>query len=278
VADKGRSLAQAVATSFLLLGLVIVSYVLGRVAFFVLASAVVLFAFYELLDVAGRKGLRPNLVFGLCCCFGLMLAAYLRKPEWVLSVAAATGIGSLLLALLPQRGSSATYDVAWTVLGVAWIGGGGAAAVSILALPREGLKLLILFMLVAAADDIGAYFVGSALGRHKMAPLVSPSKTWEGFAGGVAGAFAVAAVLIPLWTRLDLFEALAIGAIVALLAPCGDLVESLVKRELKVKDSGTLLPGHGGMLDRLDAILFCAPAVFLYLHWILPSSVRLTVS
>jgi phosphatidate cytidylyltransferase len=269
VADKGRSLGQAVATSFLLLGLVIVCYLLGRNAFFFLAAAVILFAFYELLDVAGRKGLRPNLIFGLGCCLGLLVAAFLREPAWVLAVAAATSTGSLLLALLPRRGISATNDVAWTVFGVAWIGGGGAGAVSILALPDEGRKLLILFMLVAAADDIAAYFVGSAWGRHRLAPSVSPSKTWEGFAGGVAGAFVVAAALIPLWTRVSLLQALGVGAIVAVLAPCGDLVESLVKRELGVKDSGTLLPGHGGMLDRLDAIIFCAPAVFLYLYLIL---------
>jgi phosphatidate cytidylyltransferase len=79
----------------------------------------------------------------------------------------------------------------------------------------------------------------------------------------------VSAILIPAWTRLDLADALAVGVIVAVLAPLGDLVESLVKRELGVKDSGKLLPGHGGMLDRLDAIIFCAPAVFLYLHFVI---------
>jgi phosphatidate cytidylyltransferase len=269
VADKGRSLAQAVATSLFLLGLVVVCYLLGRIPFFLLAAAVILFSFFELMEAAPREGRGPHIVFGLACCLGLMIATYARRPEWLVAVAAATPAGCLLLALRPGRTPRVIDDAAWTVLGVAWIGGGGAAAVAILALPGEGLKLLILFMLAAAADDISAYFVGSAVGRHRLAPSISPSKTWEGCAGGVLGALVVSAILIPAWTRLDLADALAVGVIVAVLAPLGDLVESLVKRELGVKDSGKLLPGHGGMLDRLDAIIFCAPAVFLYLHFVI---------
>jgi phosphatidate cytidylyltransferase len=269
VADRGRSLAQAVATSLFLLALVIVCYLLGRPAFFVLAAVVVLFAFFELMDAVTRKAQRPQQVlFGLCCCLALMAAAYWRKPEWLLAAAGATPAGCLLLCLLPPRGPTAVAHAAWTVLGVAWIGGGGAAAVAILALPDEGLQLLILFMLVAAADDICAYFLGTAFGKHRLAPSISPSKTWEGLAGGVVGALAVSLALIPLWTGLGPAQALGVAAIVAVLAPLGDLVESLIKRELGVKDSGRLLPGHGGMLDRLDAIIFCAPAVFLYLHFI----------
>jgi phosphatidate cytidylyltransferase len=269
VADKGRSLAQAVATSLFLLGLVIVCYLLGRAAFFVLAAGVISFALFELLDAVRLKGRRPNIIFGLACCVALLVTAYLRAPDWFLVAAAATPAGCLLLALRAGRGASAVDDAAWTILGEAWVGGGGAGAISILALPSQGLRLLILFLLVAAGDDIAAYFVGTAFGRHKMAPSISPAKSWEGLAGGVAGALIVAVILIPLGTDLGPWEALGVGAIVAVLAPLGDLVESLVKRELGIKDSGRMLPGHGGMLDRLDAILFCAPAVFLYLRWIL---------
>jgi phosphatidate cytidylyltransferase len=270
VADiNPRSLAQAVLTSVYLLGLVVVCYALGRTAFFVLAAAVILFALFELFDALRQKGRRPQFIFGLACCLGLLVSAYLRRSDWVLGVAAAAPPGSLLLGLRTHRSSPATDGVAWTILGLAWIGGGGAGAVAVLALRPQGIRLLIGFMLIAAADDIAAYFVGSGFGRHKMAPSVSPSKTWEGAAGGFAGALIVALVLIPLGTELDLLQSAGLGVIVAVLAPLGDLVESMVKRELGIKDSGTLLPGHGGMLDRLDAILFCAPAVFLYLRFIL---------
>jgi phosphatidate cytidylyltransferase len=274
VPEVGRSLRQAVATSLFLLVVVIVCYLLGQTAFFVLAAAVILFALFELLDATGSRG-RANLIFGLAICLALLVAAFVRSPGWVIGIAAAVPAGALLLALRRGRGSSAIRDAAWTVLGVGWIGGGGAGAVSILALPRDGLRLLIGFMLVAAADDICAYFTGTTFGRHKLAPTISPSKTWEGLLGGVAGALVVAAVLIPLGTHLNLGQALCIGAIVVVLAPLGDLVESLVKRELGIKDSGTLLPGHGGMLDRVDAILFCAPAIYLYLVSTSPHLLRI---
>jgi phosphatidate cytidylyltransferase len=268
VADKGRSLAQAVATSLALLAAVIVCYLLGRAAFFVLAAAVILFALFELLDAVRSRGRHPNLIFGLACCLALLVAAYLRRPDWFLVAAGAAPAGCLFLAL-PAHRDGAVDDAAWTLLALAWIGGGGAAAVSILALPAGGLRLLIGLLLIAAGDDISAYFVGTRFGSHKMAPSISPSKSWEGAAAGVVGALVVAIALIPAATQLDVWAALGLGAIVALLAPLGDLVESLAKRELGIKDSGRLLPGHGGMLDRLDAILFCAPAVFLYLRFIL---------
>jgi phosphatidate cytidylyltransferase len=269
VADKGRSLPQAIATALFLLGLVVVCYLVGRTAFFVLAAAVVVVAFFELLDALVQKGRHPSLIFGTACCVALLLVSYIRRPEWLPVVAVIATVGSFAKALLPGRDASAASDVAWTVLGLAWIGGGGAAAVSILALQGEGLKLLILFVLVAAADDIAAFFVGTAWGSHRMAPSISPSKSWEGCAAGAVGAVVAAVLFIPWWTTLTLVEGLGVGVIVAVFAPLGDLVESLVKRELRVKDSGMLLPGHGGMLDRLDAIIFCAPAVFLYLRFIL---------
>ncbi|MDP9224502.1 MAG: phosphatidate cytidylyltransferase [Actinomycetota bacterium] len=269
MADKGRSLPQAVATALILLGVVIAGYLLGRTAFFVLAAAVILVAFFELFDAVIQRGQHPNLVFVTGCCFALLLVAYLRRPEWLPVVAVIAIAGAFAISLRPGRGASAVDDVAWTVLGLAWIGGGGAAAISILVLRPEGPKLLILFLLAAAADDIAAFFAGTAMGKHKMAPSISPAKSWEGVVAGAGGAVAAAVLLIPSWTALSAPQALGVGAIVAVLGPMGDLVESLVKRELGVKDSGRLLPGHGGMLDRLDAIIFCAPAVFLYLRFIL---------
>jgi phosphatidate cytidylyltransferase len=147
------------------------------------------------------------------------------------------------------------------------VAGGGAAAVSMLQL-EDGLFLLIAYVLITALDDIGAYFAGTRLGRHKMAPSISPAKTWEGWTGGFLASLAGGLFFAVLLASLDPLDGLAIAAISGLLAPVGDLVESLVKREIGIKDSGRLLPGHGGLLDRLDAILFCAPAVYLYLRFV----------
>lgn len=261
----GRSLPQAVATGLVLLGLILLAYVLGRTAFFLLVAAVVLIALFELLDALVQHGGRPVVLFGLLCGFALLVVAFLRQPRLFIVVIAATMLGALLLALRPERGATPASDAAWTTMGVAWIGGGGAAAVSILML-GEGLLLLVAFVLTTALSDIGAYFVGTRLGRHKMAPSISPAKSWEGFGGGLACSLLGGMLFAALLPDLTLLEGLLLGLICGLLAPVGDVVESLVKRELGIKDSGRLLPGHGGFLDRLDALLFCAPAAFFYLR------------
>jgi phosphatidate cytidylyltransferase len=114
-------------------------------------------------------------------------------------------------------------------------------------------------------NDTGAYFAGQAFGRHKLLPRVSPSKTWEGFFGGMAATLGTAFVVRALGAhQLTVADCLALGVIVSLLGPLGDLAESLLKRSVGVKDSGRLIPGHGGLLDRIDALIFTAPCVYFY--------------
>lgn len=265
-AAGGRSLKEAVITALVLLALIVICALIGTAAFFVLASAVVLIALYELLVALRKTGHRPVVWFGLACGAAMLVVAYLERHVYLPVVLAATMYGAFALALRSGRGPMAGSDVAWTLLGVAWVGGGGAGAVSILMLDNEGLLLLIAYVLITAADDIGAYFVGTSLGRHKMAPSISPAKSWEGWFGGFVSAVGVGALFALALNPLELIDGLLLGAIVGVFAPVGDLVESMVKRELKIKDSGNVLPGHGGLLDRLDAILFCAPAAYLYLR------------
>jgi len=128
--------------------------------------------------------------------------------------------------------------------------------------------LVVLLLAMIAANDSLAYYVGSAVGRHKLSPVVSPNKTWEGAAAGLFGGIAAAAVW-SLW-RVGSVHAdlLLLAAVTTLAAQCGDLVESMIKRGAGVKDSGSFLPGHGGMLDRTDGFLFAAPVLLLGLGWI----------
>ncbi|MGH2729737.1 MAG: phosphatidate cytidylyltransferase, partial [Actinomycetota bacterium] len=247
--NEGRSLAQAVSTAVVLLGLIVVFYLLGTDAFFGLAFTVVVISLYELLDAQVRSGRRPSVPLGLAGAAGMMVVAYGERPAYLAVVLAITLVGAFVFALRPGRGESAASDAAWTLLGVAWIGGGGAGAVSILTLDDAGVELLIAAVLVIALDDIGAYFVGSKFGRHKMAPSISPAKSWEGFAGGLATSLLGGIVAGLLLDELRIIDGLAIGAIAGILAPVGDLVESVTKREIGIKDSGRLLPGHGGFLD-----------------------------
>ncbi len=267
VTPSSRPLGKAVLTALILVALLVGSVLLGRTAFFVLVCAVVLLAQFELYDMLLQVGRKPVMPFGLACGFAMLVVAYLERPAFLAAVLGAAAFGSMALALRPDRGALPAGDVAWTLLGVAWIGGGGAGAVSILMLPG-GRLLLVAFVVVIALADIGGYFVGTERGTHKLAPSISPAKSWEGFAAGYVCALAAGALAAGVLFRLSLLEGLGLGAICGLFGPIGDLVESIVKREIGIKDSGRLLPGHGGMLDRLDAIVFCAPAAFVYLRFI----------
>jgi len=141
----------------------------------------------------------------------------------------------------------------------------GLAPIAALRVGPSGLQWVISALVITWANDTCAYFAGRLFGRHKLHPVVSPNKTWEGFAGGAVGS--VAGMFVARWVAfpgLTPTDCLVLGLLGAVLGPLGDLCESLLKRAYGVKDSGTLIPGHGGLLDRVDALLFNAPAVYLY--------------
>jgi phosphatidate cytidylyltransferase len=122
-----------------------------------------------------------------------------------------------------------------------------------------------MFFAMVIFADTGAFYTGRLIGRHKLAPRISPGKTIEGVVGGLVTATAAGPLSrMTFFHEIPMYHALVLGALIGVLGPAGDLSESLLKRGAEVKDSGTLLPGHGGMLDRIDSILFCAPLLFYY--------------
>jgi phosphatidate cytidylyltransferase len=139
--------------------------------------------------------------------------------------------------------------------------------------PADGPRRVLTFVILTVCSDIGGYFAGITLGRggrHLMAPAISPKKTWEGFAGSVAACLIGGALCLPLLLHGHAWQGLLTGAAAVLAAIGGDLVESMIKRDLDVKDMGTLLPGHGGILERLDSLLAVAPVVWLLLFIFVP--------
>ena len=134
---------------------------------------------------------------------------------------------------------------------------------------ETGVYYVVLALLIPWISDAGAYFIGSAFGKHKMAPKISPKKSWEGFIGGLVFCLAASALLAWLFPAevkgLSMLQMLGFGAVVCVAGTWGDLIESMIKRSLGVKDSGNLLPGHGGILDRIDSLLLVTPAVALYM-------------
>ena len=131
-----------------------------------------------------------------------------------------------------------------------------------------GRQLLLFTLVVVWVGDTAAYFVGRAVGRTKMAPQLSPGKTWEGAAANVIGSLAVG-VIFSRWIQIDPLHMVAMGGLASVAGQAGDLLESAYKRSAGVKDSGTILPGHGGVLDRIDALILAAPAVWYYFEWVI---------
>jgi phosphatidate cytidylyltransferase len=198
---------------------------------------------------------------------GLFLGLTLR-PElglaWLLASVMASG-----LLLLPR---ATDLPAAWTRVvsggfGVFYVG--GLLAALPLLHEQMGPAWVALAIAVTFGNDTGAYFTGRALGRHKLAPAISPGKTVEGAVGGLAASLAVVFVARGLFMpSLTLRDGVMIGVLAAIVGPAGDLVESLLKRAAGAKDSGRLLPGHGGILDRIDALLFVGAYVFLYARYL----------
>ncbi len=209
------------------------------------------------------RELRPVLLAGYAGTLATLIGAA-WGPEWAL----AGFFSTLPLVFLFKAAAGAmptTASIAVTVLGSAWIGLGLAHLVLLRELPEHGVFVIFTVVLTVFASDTAAFAAGRVIGRHKMAPQTSPGKTWEGFAGGT-----IVAVLVPFFAFyeeefLTVPESLALGAVIAVAGPVGDLFESALKRDAGVKDSGRLLLGHGGVLDRLDAFLFTGVAAYYLL-------------
>jgi phosphatidate cytidylyltransferase len=146
-----------------------------------------------------------------------------------------------------------------------------ATFVAAMLVPADGPRRVLTFIILTICSDIGGYFAGITVGRHPMAPAISPKKTWEGFAGSVTACLIAGWLCVTLLLHGHWWQGLLTGAAVVLAATTGDLVESMIKRDLDIKDMGTLLPGHGGVLERLDSLLVAAPVVWLLLYVFIPA-------
>lgn len=255
-------LAMRVGSALVVFGLFLGSLLLGGwwfTTFVILLMVVSVGEFYATLRARDYK---PLALFGLLGVILMGVGAHNGGAMTIAGWAAGAGGATILFfSLAPRR--NALGNTAVTVLGMTWVGM-LAFAILVAAGPHPVSHIMFL-VIVIASNDIAAFFVGRSLGRRRLAPIVSPSKTVEGFVGGLVIGGVVAAVLavFPPWADIGLTRALVAAALIGILVPIGDLAESMVKRALVVKDMGSVLPGHGGMLDRIDGFLFAVPAVYL---------------
>jgi phosphatidate cytidylyltransferase len=175
-----------------------------------------------------------------------------------------------LIGLLSRRQKEGAFTSwAWTIAGILYVGWLLSHLVALRGLDA-GRNWVFFALFTTWASDTTAFFIGRKLGRHKLAPNISPGKTWEGATGGILGAIIVSILFFtatPFHLPLTYWQAIPLSILVSIFGQVGDLVESLLKRNMGVKDSGKLMPGHGGILDRMDSIIFAGIVVYYYVIW-----------
>ena len=240
--------------------------------FTVLVAIWGLLAVFEFYRMGEKAKIAPITYFGLLWTLLFIISPQLDNDYITPTTLLASGVVlSLIWIVLRQRREGAFLDWAWTLGGILYIGWLLSYFVSLRAL-EDGRNWVFLALLVTFASDTAAYFVGRALGRHKLAPRISPAKTWEGTIAGFVGAIVIALLFTlptPLQLPISWWQAIVLGFLVSLFGQLGDLAESLLKRNTGVKDSGSLLPGHGGFLDRIDSIVLAGVVVYYYVVWVI---------
>jgi phosphatidate cytidylyltransferase len=261
----GRNLRLAIATGLLLAALLIVALVLSRPAFVAFLLAIVVLALLELLTVLQARATRPARPVVLAMAGLLVVGAYLKGPAALSFGLLVTILAAFGWYLVDRSRTEVTRNVAATVFAVVYVPFMAAHLALVVSRADHYVGAVIGYAALVVIYDTGAYATGATLGRHPLAPHVSPNKTWEGAAGATVACLLAGALLLPLWEPWTLASGLVMAAVTCVFAPVGDLAESMLKRDLAVKDMGSILPGHGGMLDRIDALLFTAPALYYVL-------------
>ncbi len=253
----GRNLPAAVAVGVLLVSLIISSLVVVQWGFVALATASLMIGVWELRGGLASGHVHIPVIPVLAGTLAMGPAAYVGG-----GTALSITFGLTVLAVIAWRAAGgldgASRDITGGVFVVAYAPFLAAFSALMAAAP-EGPKRIFVFVAVTVMSDIGGYAVGVLAGRHPMAPSVSPKKSWEGFAGSTVACVLMGAAAVPLLLGGPVWAGVVLGLITVVIATMGDLAESMVKRDLGIKDMGSLLPGHGGIMDRLDSLLLVVP-------------------
>jgi phosphatidate cytidylyltransferase len=271
----GRDLPVAVASGVVLLIGIAGSLVFWKTAFMLIVAGAVLVAIWELHKGFLAKEIdlpeQPLMAGGVV----MVMVAYFFGPAALVTATAVTALVTMLWLLrrgVPGYVQNATASV-FTLIYVPFLGSFVAlllaeGGTSDFDRWDDGVKGIIVFILVTIASDIGGYFAGVLFGRHPMAPVISPKKSWEGFAGSIVFCVAVGYALVVYFLDGDWWVGIALGLIAAVMATLGDLCESVIKRDLGIKDMSQVIPGHGGLMDRLDSVLATIAPIWLLLHYL----------
>jgi phosphatidate cytidylyltransferase len=263
----GRNLPVAVGVGVILGGLALLTLLTVKATFLIYMGVVLAIGLHELATALKTKDITVPVI-----PVALGGAAMLTAAYWAAGGAILAAFALTVLAILIYRmfGGADRYvrDVTAGVFATAYLPLLGGCVAAMLA-PADGGKRVLVFVVLTVCSDIGGYFAGITLtpftGGHKMAPVISPKKTWEGLAGSALLSIVAGAILLPALLHGHWWQGVITGIAAVAAAVFGDLAESMIKRDLAIKDMGSLLPGHGGILDRIDSLLAAAPVVWLLL-------------
>jgi len=267
----GRNLPAAIAVGVLLGALILVPLFTVKAGFVGVVSAAVAMGTFEVVRALRLAGLRPPLVPLVAGAIAMPIAAYVAGPGALVGALALTVLLALAIRAVGEP-AGLLADLAATIFAAVYVGFAAGFA-ALLTAPHDGSWRVVAFLGTVVASDIGGYTAGVLSGgRHKLAPTVSPGKSWEGFAGSAIACVVVASVVVSWPLDGEIWQGVLLGLAAVCTATIGDLGESLLKRDIGIKDMGHLLPGHGGIMDRLDSLLCTAPVAWLLITAFLPPS------
>jgi phosphatidate cytidylyltransferase len=274
----GRDLPAAIAVGVGLLAYIWVTLAWFHWGFIILVAVALSLGAIEVHQALKRIGMHSAIVPIVLGTLGMILGTYAAAlglggtgiPWHAVQLAF---LGAMVLASMAWRMRGGhegfVHDTAGSLFIISYIGLLGSFAALILA-GDHGAARMVTFLMCVVGNDTGGYAVGVLFGRHPMAPTISPKKTWEGFAGSVFFSIVVGSIVGMIALRAPWWVGAVLGLVLAFFATAGDLIESLIKRDVGIKDMSSFLPGHGGMMDRLDSMLVAAPAAWLVLYLLVP--------
>jgi phosphatidate cytidylyltransferase len=266
--SAGRNLPAAAAVGVFLGGLVLVTLFTVKATFLAYVGLIVIVALWELSRALGTRGIRLPLVPVTLGGAAMYTLAYWYGAQAAL-VAMALSVIALMAWRLPGGAVGYLRDLTAGIFALAYLPLMAVFLALILA-RNTGARQALIFIVLTICSDIGGYAAGVLIGRHPLARSISPKKTWEGLAGSVVACLAAGGIVMTWLLHTHVWQGLVVGAAAAAAATLGDLVESIMKRDLQIKDMGSVLPGHGGILDRIDSLLVVAPVVWLLLTVFIP--------
>ena len=265
----GRNLPAAIGVGAVLGGLVVLTLLTVKATFLLYMGAALGVALAELATALAKRDINIPVIPIAAGGAAVLTCTYWLGPKDALAALGLTMI-AIFAWRLPGGTSGYVKDTTAGVFAAVYLPFLASFVVAML-VPADGPRRVLTFVILTICSDIGGYFAGITVGRHPMTPVISPKKTWEGFAGSAVACLVGGALCVTLLLHGHPWQGLLTGAAVVVAATVGDLIESMIKRDLDIKDMGTVLPGHGGILDRLDSLLVAAPVVWLLLEVFIPT-------